>query len=101
MKRCMPLACARLKSIELRAVILHRALRDAYWESAMKRMFNVEGISQTAEQVADMLKEAIDDAKPHLRYQTSDYVRSEAAKKLVDPTGDAQVEEALEMLKSA
>ncbi|CAK0745896.1 hypothetical protein CVIRNUC_001653 [Coccomyxa viridis] len=77
------------------------ALRDAYWESAMKRMFNVEGISQTAEQVADMLKEAIDDAKPHLRYQTSDYVRSEAAKKLVDPTGDAQVEEALEMLKSA
>ena len=97
----MPLACACLKSVELRALTLHRALRDAYWESAMKRMFNVEGISQTAEQVADVLKEAIDDAKPHLRYQTSDYVRSEAAKKLVDPTGDAQVEEALEMLKSA
>ena len=65
----------------------------------MKNMFEVEDINQTPQQVADVLKQAIDDAKPHLRYQTSDFVRQAASKKLVDPTGDAHVANYLQMLE--
>ncbi len=50
-------------------------------------------------QVAEVLKQAIDDAKPHLRYQTSEFVRQAASKKLVDPTGDSFMKETLKMLE--
>ena len=50
-------------------------------------------------QVAEVLKQAIDDAKPHLRYQTSDFVHQAAGKKLVDPTGDSFMKETLKMLE--
>ena len=50
-------------------------------------------------QVAEVLKRAIDDAKPHLRYQTSDFVHQAASKKLVDPTGDSFMKETLKMLE--
>ena len=42
---------------------------------------------------------AATDAKPHLRYQTSELARGLASRKLVDPSGDAYVEMMVGMMK--
>lgn len=49
-------------------------------------------------QVAEVLKQAVDDAKPHFRYQTSDFVRQAASKKFGDPTGDSYIQDTLKIL---
>lgn len=46
---------------------------------------------QTGDEVADVILEAATVAQPHLRYQTSDMVRSRAAMKFADTTGDNTV----------
>lgn len=46
------------------------------------------GTAQTGDDVAQTILTAATDAAPHLRYQTSEFSRAHAGRKLVDPTGD-------------
>ena len=55
-------------------------------------------INQTPEQVAEVFKQAIEAPKPHLRYQTSDYVRQAAERKFKDATGDNHLQGMLQLL---
>ena len=48
--------------------------------------------SQTSEDIAEVIKEAICAEKPHFRYQTNDDVKKTAASKYVDPSGDSVVQ---------
>jgi NAD(P)-dependent dehydrogenase (short-subunit alcohol dehydrogenase family) len=47
---------------------------------------------QTGDDVAQTILAAATDAKPHLRYQTSELARALAGRKVVDPSGDAYLE---------
>lgn len=78
-------------------VMLCRALKEAFWGAMMSKMST--DISQTPEQVAEVFKQAVDDAKPHFRYQTSDYVREAAERKFKDPTGDSYIKGMLKILE--
>ena len=53
---------------------------------------------QTSDDVAQTILAAATDAKPHLRYQTSELARALAGRKLVDPTGDAALEMMVSMM---
>lgn len=66
-----------------------------------KSMSETPGVMQTSEQVAEVMQKVIEDAEPHLRYQTSSWVESRAREKFVDPTGDKQVKDAIKMFKEA
>jgi len=77
-------------------LMLCRPYKDTFWKNIMAKMFAAEGVKQTAEEVAEVMKQAIEDAKPHLRYQTSDFVHQQAKKKLVDPSGDSLLKEQME-----
>jgi len=48
--------------------------------------------SQTAEEIAVILKDIIETDKPHFLYPTSDYMKKQVALKLVDVTGDTLAE---------
>ena len=76
--------------------MLCRALKEAYWGVMTSKMST--DISQTPEQVAEVFKQAVDDPKPHLRYQTSGYVREAAERKFKDATGDSHVQGMLKIL---
>ena len=77
--------------------MLCRALKEAFWGAMMSKMST--DISQTPEQVAEVMKQAVDDAKPHFRCQTSDYVREAAERKFKDATGDSYVQNMLKILE--
>ncbi|XP_071486749.1 retinol dehydrogenase 8-like [Diadema antillarum] len=51
-------------------------------------MLTVAGGAQTASEIVDVVEEAIDSEKPHLRYQTSELTRNLAAERFRDPFGD-------------
>ncbi|XP_033114391.1 retinol dehydrogenase 8-like [Anneissia japonica] len=56
-------------------------------------------VVQQTEDVADVIIKALNDENPHLRYQTSQYQESVAMKKLVDITGDSNLNHMLKHLK--
>lgn len=55
---------------------------------------------EAPDEVADLVAAIARDAKPHFRYQSSDVARAIAARKLVDPTGDALVEATSALLRA-
>lgn len=44
-------------------------------------------------EVAEVILEAVQSTYPHLRYQTHEFVRKQAIKRMVDPTGDNNLED--------
>jgi len=54
--------------------------------------------AQTAEEIAAIIYKAITSKKPHLRYQTSEWVRNAAGEKLKELTGDSLVKRYVDML---
>lgn len=50
-------------------------------------------IAQEPSEIASIVLEIIESSQPHLRYQTTDAIKKQAAKRFVDITGDANVEE--------
>ncbi|MBS3133128.1 SDR family oxidoreductase [Candidatus Woesearchaeota archaeon] len=55
--------------------------------------------AQKPEEIAALINEAVTAEKPHLRYQTSDWVRNAAGEKLKELTGDQLVKFYVDMLK--
>ena len=49
-------------------------------------------VVQTPEEIADEILRAVNEEKPHLRYQTNKNYATMTAAKLTDPTGDKPVE---------
>lgn len=49
-------------------------------------------VVQTADEIADEILKAVNDEKPHLRYQTNKNYATLTAAKLTDPTGDKSME---------
>ena len=47
---------------------------------------------QTGEDIAKVIQEAILSEKPHLHYPTTDVLKTMAANKFTDPTGDSVVQ---------
>lgn len=59
---------------------------------AMAHHFEIEaGADQTGDDVAVVIKQVLEEERPQLLYQSSDYVRGVVAKKFVDPTGDTYI----------
>ena len=50
-------------------------------------------ISQTPQEIALLMKQIIEEEKPHFRYQTTDNIQKQAAERFVDVTGDSFVSE--------
>jgi len=63
----------------------YKPLLEAYGAALAGRM----SVAQTGDEVAAVILEAATAEAPHLRYQTSDFARSIAARVRVDPSGDA------------
>jgi len=61
---------------------------DKYLAVMLPSMHN----GQTPLQVAEVMKKAIEDPTPHLRYQTSELATQVAKAKLIDSTGDTTVQ---------
>ena len=63
-------------------------------KSAIKVMYGYHSnVSQTADEVAEFIKDVILCETPHVRYQTNPrYGVDEVGAKLADPTGDKSVE---------
>ncbi|MBI2663810.1 SDR family oxidoreductase [Candidatus Woesearchaeota archaeon] len=55
--------------------------------------------AQKPEEIAAIINEAITAKKPHLRYQTSDWVKNAAKDKLAELTGDSIVDSYMDTLK--
>ncbi|XP_071491008.1 retinol dehydrogenase 8-like [Diadema antillarum] len=51
-------------------------------------MLTVADGAQAASEIVDVVEEAVDAERPHLRYQTSEKLRKLAAERFKDPTGD-------------
>lgn len=66
----------------------YRAPVEAYM-NAITAAFSHGG--QTPDEIADVILEAATADQPHFRYQTSSVIRSRAAMKLADTTGDATI----------
>ena len=64
----------------------YRTLIEDYMKVTTERFAS---IGQKGDDVAHVILKAATDEAPHLRYPTSDYARGLAARKYVDPTGDA------------
>jgi NAD(P)-dependent dehydrogenase (short-subunit alcohol dehydrogenase family) len=74
----------------------YAALQQAYIDS-MKKIFAGAAASgvktaQSAEEIADLLKQIVETEKPHFLYPTSAYIGGLISKKLVDNTGDAMTQ---------
>lgn len=50
-------------------------------------------LTQSAVEIALIVKNVIEAEHPYLRYQTAEYIQDQAALRLVDPTGDTDVAE--------
>ena len=55
--------------------------------------------AQEPEEIAEIVQRVIETPSPSLRYQTTDSIRNQAAKRAVDPTGDSDVEELVQILR--
>ena len=69
-------------------IAAYDGMRNAYLAGAAQAF---QAIGQTGADVAQVIVQAACAENPHLRYTTSDIVRSIAARKLVDVTGDSVV----------
>jgi NAD(P)-dependent dehydrogenase (short-subunit alcohol dehydrogenase family) len=73
-------------------------------EDPYKEIFRAAGLMtpsrsrQQPEEVAQLVLEVIQSEDPDLRYQTADYIKEQAAKRLVDITGRSNVKELQEIL---
>ena len=56
--------------------------------------------AQSVSEIAELISEVVSSEEPHLRYQTSDWVRESASEKYSDLDGDKLVEEQVERLKN-
>ena len=56
--------------------------------------------AQSVSEIAELIREVVSSEEPHLRYQTSDWVRESASEKYSDLDGDKLVEEQVERLKN-
>ena len=68
---------------------------QALMQAALKEMYRtVTSASQTAEELATIVKRVVLSRAPHLRYQTlhSQYGPGEVQAKFSDPTGDEAIE---------
>lgn len=76
--------------------------KDPYFAPARRYLASIQSsftaMGQTSEEIAQVIVEAAQAERPHFRYQTSAFSRTHAARKLVDPTGDAQIEAMARML---
>jgi len=75
------------------------ALQNTYY-MRMKERFTNPATFQTGEQVAEVIKGAIEDPEPKLRYQTNPAYSDAINGKLADPTGNLQVKISTEKLLS-
>lgn len=56
--------------------------------------------AQTPQEIAFLIKDIIEEEKPHFRYQTTEPIQEQAGKRLVDTTGDSSVAEWHQLLFS-
>lgn len=78
---------------------VHEPLYDQFRQALFQKLIPLAAGGQECSEIASLIVDVAENPKPDLRYQTSAKVKEVAARKLVDPTGNAMLNDQLKFFR--
>jgi len=79
--------------------MVQEPLYDQFREALFQKLIPMVAAGQECSEIASLIVDVAENPKPDLRYQTSAKVKDVAARKLVDPTGNAMLNDQLKFFR--